>query len=221
MANKVEFEKVSVKFTERWYALSNVSFTIKKGDFVFFVGPTGAGKTTILRLIYGDIFPAEGEVRVDGYPLKKISKKKLLELRKGMGIVFQDLMLLEDRTVFENLALPVRLKGDEDVMKKVVLGLKDVGLTYKSNDLVSSLSRGEQQRLALARAMINEPELLLADEPFSNLHANDIEWLIEKMKAYNELGVTILLSTHNMDVIGKVPKARVFRIEEGRLKIEN
>jgi len=221
MADKVEFENVSVKFNERWYALNNVSFSVKKGDFVFFVGPTGAGKTTILRLIYGDIFPSEGEVRVEGFPLKKISKSKLLELRRGMGIVFQDLMLLDDRTVFENLALPVRLKGDDDVMRKVVLALKDVGLTHKSNDLASSLSRGEQQRLALARAMINEPDLLLADEPFSNLHMNDIDWLIEKMKAYNELGVTILLSTHNMEVLAKVPKARIFRIEEGRIKIES
>ncbi|HOK22920.1 MAG TPA: ATP-binding cassette domain-containing protein [Candidatus Hydrothermia bacterium] len=221
MANKIEFENVTVKFNKRWLALDNVSFTVQKGDFVFLVGPTGAGKTTVLRLIYGDIMPDQGEVRIDGFPLKKISKARLLELRTKMGIVFQDLMLLDDRSVFENLAFPVRLKGDEDLMRRVVSTLKDVGLTHKSNELVKSLSRGEQQRLALARAMINEPEILLADEPFSNLHKTDIDWLIEKMNNYNELGLTVVLSTHNFEVIPRVPRARVLSIEEGRITLEH
>jgi cell division transport system ATP-binding protein len=221
MADKIEFENVSVRFNTRWLALDNVSFSIKKGDFVFLVGPTGAGKTTVLRLIYGDILPDQGEVRIDGHPLSKISKRKLLEIRTKMGIVFQDLMLLDDRSVFENLAFPLRLRGDEDIMRKVVSTLKDINLTHKSNDIVSSLSRGEQQRLALARAMINEPEVLLADEPFSNLHKSDIDWLIDKMNKYNELGLTVVLSTHNFEVITRVPKARVLKIEEGRIILEH
>lgn len=221
MADKIEFENVSVRFNTRWLALDNVSFSIKKGDFVFIVGPTGAGKTTVLRLIYGDILPDQGEVRIDGHPLSKISKRKLLEIRTKMGIVFQDLMLLDDRSVFENLAFPLRLRGDEDIMRKVVSTLKDINLTHKSNDIVSSLSRGEQQRLALARAMINEPEVLLADEPFSNLHKSDIDWLIDKMNKYNELGLTVVLSTHNFEVITRVPKARVLKIEEGRIILEH
>lgn len=221
MAYKIEFENVSVMFNERWYALHNVNFTISKGDFVFFVGPTGAGKTTILRLIYGDLKPMEGEVRIDGFPLKKISKKKLLELRRKMGIVFQDLLLLEDRSVYENIALPLKLRNENEILHKIVTVLKDVGLTHKSNEIVSSLSRGEQQRLALARALIGEPELLLADEPFSNLHITDIGWLIRKMKEYNDMGLTIVLSTHNYDVIKEVPKARVIKVEEGRIVIEH
>ncbi|MEO0198760.1 MAG: ATP-binding cassette domain-containing protein [candidate division WOR-3 bacterium] len=221
MAYKIEFENVSVRYHSRWLALNNVSFTVDKGDFIFIVGPTGAGKTTLLKLIYGEIKPDEGEVRIDGFPLRKISKKKLLELRKKIGIVFQDLLLLEDRTVFENLAFPLRLRGEPEILKKVVSTLKDVNLTHKSNDLVHSLSRGEQQRLALARAIITEPELLLADEPFSNLHYTDINWLLEKMIYYNQLGLTIVLSTHNFEIISRVPKARIIKLEEGRIAIEH
>ncbi|MEO0264936.1 MAG: ATP-binding cassette domain-containing protein, partial [candidate division WOR-3 bacterium] len=138
-----------------------------------------------------------------------------------IGIVFQDLLLLEDRTVFENLAFPLRLRGEPEILKKVVSTLKDVNLTHKSNDLVHSLSRGEQQRLALARAIITEPELLLADEPFSNLHYTDINWLLEKMIYYNQLGLTIVLSTHNFEIISRVPKARIIKLEEGRIAIEH
>jgi len=221
MAYKVEFKNVSLRYNARWLALDNVSFAVNKGDFIFIVGPTGAGKTSILRLIYGDITPDEGEVSIDGYPLRKLSKKRLLEFRSKMGIVFQDLMLLDDRTVFENMALPLRLRGETDIMRKVVSTLKDVGLTHKSNDLVYNLSRGEQQRLALGRAIITEPELLLADEPFSNLHVTDIEWLIQKLISYNEMGLTIILSTHNFEVLSKVPRARIIRIEEGKVKIEH
>ncbi|MEO0271878.1 MAG: ATP-binding cassette domain-containing protein [candidate division WOR-3 bacterium] len=221
MAYKIEFENVSVRYHSRWLALNNVSFTVDKGDFIFIVGPTGAGKTTLLKLIYGEIKPDEGEVRIDGFPLRKISKKKLLELRKKIGIVFQDLLLLEDRTVFENLAFPLRLRGEPEILKRVVSTLKDVNLTHKSNDLVHSLSRGEQQRLALARAIITEPELLLADEPFSNLHYTDINWLLEKMIYYNQLGLTIVLSTHNFEIISRVPKARIIKLEEGRIAIEH
>lgn len=221
MAYKIEFENVSVRYHSRWLALNNVSFTVDKGDFIFIVGPTGAGKTTLLKLIYGEIKPDEGEVRIDGFPLRKISKKKLLELRRKIGIVFQDLLLLEDRTVFENLAFPLRLRGEPEILKRVVSTLKDVNLTHKSNDLVHSLSRGEQQRLALARAIITEPELLLADEPFSNLHYTDINWLLEKMIYYNQLGLTIILSTHNFEIISRVPKARIIKLEEGRIAIEH
>ncbi|MEO0230140.1 MAG: ATP-binding cassette domain-containing protein [candidate division WOR-3 bacterium] len=221
MAYKIEFENVSVRYHSRWLALNNVSFTVDKGDFIFIVGPTGAGKTTLLKLIYGEIKPDEGEIRIDGFPLRKISKKKLLELRKKIGIVFQDLLLLEDRTVFENLAFPLRLRGEPEILKRVVSTLKDVNLTHKSNDLVHSLSRGEQQRLALARAIITEPELLLADEPFSNLHYTDINWLLEKMIYYNQLGLTIVLSTHNFEIISRVPKARIIKLEEGRIAIEH
>ncbi|MGB9823723.1 MAG: cell division ATP-binding protein FtsE [Candidatus Hydrothermia bacterium] len=221
MGYKLEFENVSVRYNTRWLALDNISFTVEKGDFIFIVGPTGAGKTTLLKLIYGEIKPDEGEVRIDGFPIKRASKGKLLNIRQNIGIVFQDLMLLEDRTVFENLAFPMRLRGEKDLMKKVVTALKDVNLTHKSNDIVSSLSRGEQQRLALARAIITEPELLLADEPFSNLHITDINWLIEKMLYYNQQGLTILISTHNFEVLSKVPKARILRLEEGRLTIEH
>ncbi|MEO0285286.1 MAG: ATP-binding cassette domain-containing protein [candidate division WOR-3 bacterium] len=221
MAYKIEFENVSVRYHSRWLAVNNVSFTVDKGDFIFIVGPTGAGKTTLLKLIYGELKPDEGEVRIDGFPLRKISKKKLLELRKKIGIVFQDLLLLEDRTVFENLAFPLRLRGEPEILKRVVSTLKDVNLTHKSNDLVHSLSRGEQQRLALARAIITEPELLLADEPFSNLHYTDINWLLEKMIYYNQLGLTIVLSTHNFEIISRVPKARIIKLEEGRIAIEH
>jgi len=199
-------------------ALIDVSLNVGKGDFVYIIGPSGAGKTTILRLIFCMERPTKGEILVAGMNIAKINKSSIPYLRRKIGVVFQDFKLLNNRTVFENVALALEVIGTRkrEVQKKVWNTLNLMGLHSKSNLCPIRLSMGEQQRVAIARAIVNNPLVLLADEPTGNLDseiATDIMNLFEKI---NARGTTVIIATHNLDLAPK-NHGKVFALKKGRM----
>ncbi len=214
----IKLDKVSKKFGTGVFGLSDVSLNIEKGEFVFLVGSTGAGKTTIFRLLIRDTLPTEGSILVNGWDVVHLPKNKLPTLRKNVGVVFQDLKLLLDRTTFENIMLPLEVAGasDEEATKIVesVLGL--VGLTEHKDKFPIQLSGGELQRVAMARALVLSPEILLADEPTGNLDAATSWEIVKLLSDINKRGTTVVMATHNLDVIKSLGK-RVIRIEKGKI----
>ena len=218
----IKLDKVSKKFGTGVFGLSEVSLNVEKGEFVFLVGSTGAGKTTIFRLLIRDTLPTEGEIQVNGWDVVHLPKNKLSTLRKNIGVVFQDLKLLLDRTIFENVLLPLEVAGasDEEAIKIVdsVLGL--VGLTEHKDKFPIQLSGGELQRVALARALVLSPEILLADEPTGNLDAATSWEIVKLLSDINKRGTTIIMATHNRDVIKSLGK-RVIHIEKGKIVDES
>lgn len=200
--------------------LANVNLQISKGEFVYLIGKTGSGKSTLLRSLYADIPLGSGEGTVCGVNLKNISKKEVPLLRRKLGIVFQDMQLLNDRNVFNNLAFVLKATGTKDkniIKNKVAEVLANVGLSDKAETYPYNLSEGEMQRIGLARAMINEPELLIADEPTGNLDpitSEDIVKLLFKMN--KEKGMTILMATHDYLIINDF-RSRVISCEDGRI----
>ena len=199
-------------------ALKGVSMQIDDGDFVFLVGPSGSGKSTIIKLITAEIAPTKGKLMVNGYNLNDISEKQIPLLRRTIGVVFQDFRLIEKKTVFENIEVPMRAVGatTSEIRRRIpyVLGL--VGLTGKSRQLPTQLSGGEQQRVAIARALANNPSVIIADEPTGNLdpaRSLEIMSLLEKI---NDMGTTILVVTHERELVNRFGK-RVVAIESGRI----
>lgn len=213
----IEFFHVSKSYHGR-PALQDVSFTIEKGEFVFLTGSSGAGKTTLLRLIFCADAPDEGQILVNGRNLLHLKKSAVPLLRRTMGFVFQDFRLLPKKTVFENVALALKVGGvPEGVLRvKTTETLGAVGLAHKVNALPLTLSAGEQQRVCLARAIVNDPQVLLADEPTGNLDAELSGEILDLMKAVNARGTTVLLATHNRDLWRRV-RRRVVRLEQGRV----
>ncbi|MEK6695396.1 MAG: cell division ATP-binding protein FtsE, partial [Nitrospirota bacterium] len=197
----IEFFHVSKSYNGR-PALQDVSLTIEKGEFVFLTGSSGAGKTTLLRLIFCADAPDEGQILVNGRNLLHLKKSAVPLLRRTMGFVFQDFRLLPKKTVFENVALALKVGGvPEGVLRvKTAETLGAVGLGHKVNALPLTLSAGEQQRVCLARAIVNDPQVLLADEPTGNLDAELSGEILDLMKAVNARGTTVLLATHNRDL---------------------
>ncbi len=199
-------------------ALKGVSMQIDDGDFVFLVGPSGSGKSTIIKLITAEIAPTKGKLMVNGYNLNDISEKQIPLLRRTIGVVFQDFRLIEKKTVFENIEVAMRAVGatTSEIRRRIpyVLGL--VGLTGKSRQLPTQLSGGEQQRGAIARALANNPSVIIADEPTGNLdpaRSLEIMSLLEKI---NDMGTTILVVTHERELVNRFGK-RVVAIESGRI----
>ena len=213
----IEFFHVSKSYNGR-PALQDVSLTIEKGEFVFLTGSSGAGKTTLLRLIFCADAPDEGQILVNGRNLLHLKKSAVPLLRRTMGFVFQDFRLLPKKTVFENVALALKVGGvPEGVLRvKTAETLGAVGLGHKVNALPLTLSAGEQQRVCLARAIVNDPQVLLADEPTGNLDAELSGEILDLMKAVNARGTTVLLATHNRDLWRRV-RRRVVRLEQGRV----
>ena len=213
----IEFFHVSKSYNGR-PALQDVSLTIEKGEFVFFTGSSGAGKTTLLRLIFCADAPDEGQILVNGRNLLHLKKSAVPLLRRTMGFVFQDFRLLPKKTVFENVALALKVGGvSEGVLRvKTTETLGAVGLGHKVNALPLTLSAGEQQRVCLARAIVNDPQVLLADEPTGNLDTELSGEILDLMKAVNARGTTVLLATHNRDLWRRV-RRRVVRLEQGRV----
>jgi cell division transport system ATP-binding protein len=213
----IEFFHVSKSYHGR-PALQDVSLAIEKGEFVFLTGASGAGKTTLLRLIFCAEAPDEGQIMVNGRNLLHLKKSAVPLLRRTMGFVFQDFRLLPKKTVFENVALAFKVGGvPEGVLRvKTAETLGAVGLGHKVNALPLTLSAGEQQRVCLARAMVNDPQVLLADEPTGNLDAELSGEILDLMKAVNARGTTVLLATHNRDLWRRV-RRRVVRLEQGRV----
>lgn len=185
-------------------AVSDINLTVEDGEFVYLVGPSGAGKTTLLKLVHMEEFPTAGEVVVAGFTTAQINRKKILTLRRRVGVVYQDYRLLKDRSVFENVAFPLRLFGELDKGKlraRVDEVLEQVGLVHKADDLPCELSGGEQQRIALARAVVNRPFVLLADEPTANLDPKTSDEITEIIKKINAAGTAVILATHKMELV--------------------
>ena len=214
----IKLDKVSKKFGTGVFGLSDVSFSVEKGEFVFLVGSTGAGKTTIFRLLIRDVLPSEGSVVVNDWDIVNLPKNKIPLLRKKVGIVFQDLKLLFDRTVFENVVLPLEVAGvkAEETQKTVENILAQVGLTEHRDKFPIQLSGGELQRAAIARALVLSPEILLADEPTGNLDAATSWEIVKLLSDINKKGTTVVMATHNRDIIKSLGK-RIIHIEKGKI----
>ena len=196
----------------------DVSFRIAPGEFVCLVGRTGSGKTSLLRLLYFDLKPGSGEVIVNGLSSELARRRDVPPLRRRLGIVFQDFKLLEERNVFDNVAFALQVTDTpkDEIGKKVLRVLADVGLSHKRNGMPGELSGGEQQRVVIARALVNEPVALLADEPTGNLDAATSMEILQILKEANRRGTAVLLATHNEEMV-RQSGGRVLRIADGRL----
>ncbi|MBK9293457.1 MAG: cell division ATP-binding protein FtsE [Oligoflexia bacterium] len=200
------------------HALSDINIEIQKGEFVYLTGPSGAGKTTLFRLITCYDQPTSGAIEVAGVDLKKIKPQDIPLIRRKIGVVFQDFKLLKNRTVFENIALPLELAGirKAEITDRVNLALEQVGLKYKGPFYPMHLSGGEQQRVAIARAIISKPGILIADEPTGNLDAALSEEIMDLFAKINAQGTTVFIATHNLAFITKGNR-RVLKIDKGHI----
>lgn len=211
------FEKVSKKFGGI-VALDDVSFRIEDSELVFLTGPSGAGKTTAIKLILGEYLPTSGEIEVNGERVNKIPRRKLYLWRRKLGVVFQDYKLFSDRTVAENIALPLYIQKIpfSEVKMRVEKILDLVGLSERANLFPAQLAGGELQRATLARAIVTKPELLLADEPTGNLDPTTSQEMMKLFKEINENGTTILMATHNTEIVDSF-KERVIELQSGKV----
>lgn len=206
------------KWHDRRPALSDVSLDIEKGEFVLLVGPSGAGKTTLLRMLIGEEQPDEGQIFMQGRNVSKLRQSEIPHLRRKVGAVFQDFRLLPKKSVFDNVALPLIVQGssEKDIRRKVVDTLRAVGIDHKKDQPPTSLSTGEQQRVCIARAIVNGPIVLLADEPTGNLDPDRTGEIIELFKLINARGTTVVVATHNPEVVNLVNR-RVVNLLQGVL----
>lgn len=214
----IELNKVSMSYDDKVFTISNISFKINKGEFVFLVGPSGAGKSTIVKMLLKEIDATEGEIVVNGVDISTIKKNKIPYYRRKIGIVFQDFRLIPTMNVYENVAFAMRIVGTPQkyIRKKVPEVLSLVGLSAKSKVLPSELSGGEQQRVGLARAIVNNPDLLIADEPTGNLDPDTARDIMNILVDINYAGTTILMVTHAKDIVDSMKK-RVIAIEKGTI----
>ena len=213
----IELKDVTVSFDGQ-VVLDHLDLSIKDGEFVYLVGATGAGKSSLLRLLYMDLKPDAGSVAVFDYDSATTKSSEIPRLRRRLGIVFQDFKLLEDRDVFENVAFALYVTDTRrsDIKKLVFHSLSDVGVSHKRNQMPHELSGGEQQRVVIARALVNSPSLLLADEPTGNLDPASSSEIMELLKKINMRGTAVLMATHNYDLVRKYP-ARVIQLKDGKL----
>lgn len=213
----LKFKNVTKKFGEVM-ALANVSFEVKKGEFLFLTGPSGAGKTTVIKLILGELLPTEGKIIFNGQDLAKMRRKKIPWLRRQIGVIFQDFKLIPDRTVFENVALPLEIVGKkkQEIKKQVEEVLKRVSLSERTDFFPAQLAGGELQRVSLARALVCQPLILLADEPTGNLDPACSWQLVKLLKKINQEGTTVLMATHNVDIVNSLG-TRVIALEKGKM----
>lgn len=197
--------------------LESVNLTLEPGEFVYLVGPSGAGKSSVLKVIYLDIFPQSGHVIVNGYSSLTIKKKRIPYLRRKLGIIFQDFKLLSDRNVYDNVAFALQVTGTgrQEIKRRVLRVLAEVGLSHKRNKMPYQLSGGEQQRVAIARALVNEPIVLLADEPTGNLDPESAEDIMQLIERINSKGTAILMATHDYRLV-RHHRRKVVKIEKGK-----
>jgi len=200
-------------------ALKDVSFHLAKGEFAFLTGPSGAGKSTVLRLVHMAERPTDGEVRVSGFSSKRIKRREIPKLRRRVGMVFQDFRLLRDRTAADNLAFALEVTGARptEIKSKVQRLLAQVGLAARAGAFPTELSGGEQQRIALARALIHDPVVLLADEPMGNLDERAARGIFDLARDINASGTAVLLATHDLDLVRRYSQYRVIELADGAI----
>ena len=214
----IKLEHVSKSYSAGIPALNDVNLEIEDGEFVFVVGDSGSGKSTMIKLLLKELEPTEGTITVDGKVLNKIKRKQIPKYRRNVGVVFQDFRLLKDRNVYDNVAFAQKVVGESNshIRKKVPIMLSTVGLAAKYRSFPRQLSGGEQQRVAIARALINEPDILLADEPTGNLDNNNAWEIMKLLEEINAKGTTVLVVTHNLEIV-KVMKKRVITVMKGTI----
>ena len=214
----IEFTKVSKTFQDSWQALRDISFTVERGEFAFIIGPSGCGKSTVLRMILMDEFPDEGTVRVAEHRSDNMRRADIPRLRRKLGVIFQDFKLLADRTVYENVAFALEVTGASSglIHKKSMAALNEVGLAHKRHCLPFQLSGGEQQKAAIARALVNDPFLLLADEPTGNVDPAGTLEIMQLLRDINAKGTAVLMATHEQELVKKLP-FRILTLEGGRI----
>jgi cell division transport system ATP-binding protein len=209
---------VSKQYDRESIALSDVTLHVAKGEFCFLTGPSGAGKTTFLKLVFREELPSTGQILVGGRNVTAIPPRQIPELRRSIGVVFQDFKLLKRKTILENVAFVLRILNvpSKEQKRRAFAALKSVGLHHKIHSYPLQLSGGEQQRVAIARALINEPMLLLADEPTGNLDPGMAQEIMALFQEVNSRGTTVLVATHDREMIQRLGK-RVISIEKGRV----
>ena len=212
----IKLEHVSKSYSAGIPALNDVNLEIEDGEFVFTVGDSGSGKSTMIKLLLKELEPSEGTIMINGKNLGKIRRRQIPKFRRNIGVVFQDFRLLKDRNVYENIAFAQKVIGQStrNIKKKVPSFLSMVGLAAKYRSYPKELSGGEQQRVAIARALINEPSILLADEPTGNLDNNNAWEIMKLLEEVNNRGTTVIEVTHNMEIV-KVMKKRVITVQKG------
>ncbi|MCK5350903.1 MAG: ATP-binding cassette domain-containing protein [Desulfobacula sp.] len=201
-------------------ALKDITLDIEQGEFIFISGPSGAGKSTLLKILYLAEKVSEGQVLIDGMNLSRISSSKLPVLRRRFGIVFQDFKLIPTRTVYENIALVLEAAGEKPsyIRKKVMQVLRTTGMEKKFNTLPPTLSGGEQQRVAVARAVVGEPSVVFADEPTGSLDSKSAQAILDFLMGYHKKGATVLIVSHNLHLLERTVSGRNIEISEGRIK---
>lgn len=214
----IELVNVVKEYDNGTLALDGVDLTIENGEFVFLVGTSGAGKTTITRLLMREENVTSGNIYLYGEDITQITHKEIPYLRRKMGVVFQDFRLLEDRTVYENVEFAMRIVGapKKEIRRRVPIVLNQVGLSHKAKVFPRELSGGEQQRVALARALVNNPSILIADEPTGNLNPATAMEIMELFETINSMGTTIIMATHAKDIVDAMKK-RVIEISDGKV----
>lgn len=218
MKSVLEYKKATINITEE-KSIKNINFSIAENEFIYLIGKTGSGKSSILRTMYADKNLSEGDFKIFDFDLKKIKKKEIPFLRRKIGIVFQDFKLLPDRTVFKNLEFVLRAtnwKSNIKIQERIIDVLKKVELEHLKDKYPNALSGGEKQRISIARAILNEPKLILADEPTGNLDPATSESIMNLLLEINESGSAIIMATHDYNLISKNPK-RTIRVEDERL----
>jgi cell division transport system ATP-binding protein len=214
----IEFRGVSKHYDSGAAGLDQATFAIEREDFVFMIGSTGSGKSTVMRLLIKELEPTEGTIRVAGRDLSTITRKQVPYFRRNIGVVFQDFKLLPNRTAAENVAYALKVQGENSasIRRKVPEVLAMVGLSHKMGSLPGELSGGEQQRVSIARAFVNHPPLLVCDEPTGNLDPDTSVGIMQLLYRINRAGTTILMVTHDREMVDKMRK-RVIQLEDGRL----
>lgn len=214
----INIKNVMKQYKNGVTAVYDINLTINKGEFVFIMGASGSGKSTLIKLLYREEKPSKGEITLAGTNVAKLKNRKVFKLRRKLGIVFQDFRLLPKLTVYENVAFSLEILGlkKQEVREKTLKALDLVGLKSKVKDYPDQLSGGEQQRVVIARAIVNEPKLLICDEPTGNLDPKTSMGIMKVIEEINELGTTVIMATHNVDIVKKLNK-RVILMENGKV----